>query len=174
MAVAPIAAPGPGTGGPELRDLVPGNNYILISGNPDPALRAASRAALSGGRGMVVTHVAPVKLRRQFYLPKGVLVMWLTDMEDAPGGINPKRMEFELAKAMLTFIREGQGGVLVIDCFEHLVQENGYERSFATLKRVLDAASEAGASVIAVVNPRTLGERLGDVRSAFDRVVKEE
>ena len=174
QSVAPIAASGPGTGGTALRNLVPGNNYILISGNPDAALRAAARAALSGGRGMVVTHIAPVKLRRQFYLPKGVLVMWLTDMEDAPGGINPKRMEFELAKAMLTFIREGQGGVLVIDCFEHLVQENGYERSFATLKRVLDAASEAGASVIAVVNPRTLGDRLGDVRSAFDRVVKDE
>jgi hypothetical protein len=170
-APTPAAAPASEAVERGLRSLVPGNNYILLSDSPDAALRAASRAALSGGRGMVVTHVSPVKLRRQFYLPRGVLVVWLTDMEDAPGGINPKRMEFELAKAMLTFIREGQGGVLVIDCFEHLVQENGFERSFATLKRVLDAASETGACVIAVVNPRTLGDRVGDVKSAFDSSV---
>ena len=114
----------------------------------------------------------PDKLRKQYGF-EGVDLYWLTDTETSPKAIDPKRIDFEMMRALSNFIKKTKGGAVLLDGLEYLIVENSFERVLKLIKKVNDLASVHEVTFIVPVTAGSLGsDELTLLRKEFDRVIE--
>ena len=113
----------------------------------------------------------PEKLKREYDLPEAAELYWLSDTNPGPRTLDPKRLDFEIMRALSNFVKNHKGGVLVLEGLEYLVVENSFDRVLKFIKKVNDLASVHDATMFVPVTPTGLGpEEMTLLRKEFDKV----
>jgi len=149
----------------------PGYNYLVLTTDAAPVYGWFGRLVRQGTKGLAVSTTFPDKLRKDYRLETAEL-LWLSDTNKGPTTLDPRRLEFEMMRALMGFIRSNPGGALVVDGLEHLVVENTLERVLRFVKRLNDLASVNRITLFVPVAAGSLApEDLSVLQQAFDRVV---
>jgi hypothetical protein len=156
-----------------LMRLESGYNYLILSPQPREGFESFAELVGDGAKGMVITTTKPEKALREHGLEAAdVEKLWLTDSK-AAGAVNPKRIEFELTRDTVAFLKKNPKGVLMIEGVEYLISEASFEKASRFVKKLADLASGTGATLIVTVNPAVVKDQLGVLRKGFDKVLFE-
>lgn len=146
-------------------------NYLVIAEHPVLAYDWFKAVVKSGVPGLVMSTTFPEKLKREFELPEGIETYWLSDTSPGPRTIDPRRLDFEIMRALSNFVKNNKGGALVLDGLEYLVVENSFDRVLKFIKKVNDLASVHDATMFVPLTPTGLGpEEMTLLRKEFDKV----
>ncbi len=153
-----------------LKEIPKGYNYLLIADEPHVAYEWFASVVRQGGMGLCMSTTFPEKLRREYGLPE-VELYWLSDTNPGPRTLDPKRLDFEIMRALSNFVKGNKGGAIVLDGLEYLIVENSFDRVLKFIKKVNDLASVHDVTMFAPVTPTGLGpEEMTLLRKEFDKV----
>jgi hypothetical protein len=146
-------------------------NYLVITDEPVFAYDWFKAVVKTGTPGLVMSTTFSEKLKREFDLPEGVELYWLSDTNPGTRTLDPKRLDFEIMRALSNFVKNNKGGVLVLEGLEYLVVENSFDRVLKFIKKVNDLASVHDATMFVPVTPTGLGpEEMTLLKKEFDKV----
>jgi DNA-directed RNA polymerase subunit RPC12/RpoP len=146
-------------------------NYLVITEDPVLAYDWLKAVVRTGVPGLVMSTTFPEKLKREFELADGVELYWLSDTSPGPRTLDPRRLDFEIMRALSNFVKNNKGGALVLDGIEYLVVENSFDRVLKFVKKVNDLASVHDATMFVPITPTGLGpEEMTLLRKEFDKV----
>jgi hypothetical protein len=147
-----------------------GYNYLIIAETPDPAYAILGTYISRRIPALALSTTPKEKLVKKYNL--GVTeVYWITTMGTGDNIVDPKRLDFEIMRAISTFMKEKGGGIVLIDGVEYLISENGYEAVSTFLKKINDMASVNNFTILVPVNPAGIeSEKLSALRREFDKV----
>lgn len=112
---------------------------------------------LNGRKGFVISR-EPSSLVKRRLGSKEVPVLWLTKVEGG-NSIHPSRLPY-LLQTLVDFMREDDAPKLVLlDCFEYLVLENGFKPVFKFLTSLKDYALLNNAVILLPLFKNALDER---------------
>jgi len=153
-----------------LKDIARGLNYLLIADEPHAAYEWFNSVVRKGAPGLCMSTTFPEKLRREYGLPD-VELYWISDTNPGPHTLDPKRLDFEIMRALSNFVKNNKGGALVLDGLEYLIVENSFDRVLKFIKKVNDLASVHDAMMFVPITPTGLGpEEMTLLRKEFDKV----
>jgi len=153
-----------------LQEISKGYNYLVIADEPHVAYEWFKGVVKGGVPGLCMSTTFPEKLRREYGLPD-VELYWMSDTNPGPRTLDPKRLDFEIMRAMSNFLKANKGGALVLDGLEYLVVENSFDRVLRFIKKVNDLASVHDATMFVPITPTGLGpEEATLLRKEFDKV----
>ncbi len=155
-----------------LQEVAQGYNYLIVDDNPSVAYEEYKTILKKDVPGLCVSTTFPEKLRKEFEIEVGGL-FWLSDTVTDPSvkTIDPKRLDFELMRAVSNFFKESPKGVVMIDGIEYLVVENGFDRVLRFVKKINDLASVNDATIFVPLTPSSLGrDEFAMLRKEFDKV----
>jgi len=153
-----------------LKEVPRGYNYLLIADEPHTAYEWFNSVVRKDVPGLCMSTTFPEKLRREYGLPE-VELYWVSDTNPGPRTLDPKRLDFEIMRALSNFVKNNKGSALVLDGLEYLVVENSFDRVLKFIKKVNDLASVHDATMFVPVTPTGLGpEEMTLLRKEFDKV----
>jgi hypothetical protein len=153
-----------------LRALDDGLNYLVIDNDPGTSYSWLLGMARREKPTLCMTTSFPEKVVKEYRL-EGVEMYWLSDTNPGPKTLDPKRLEFEVIRALSNFAKDFKGGAIILDGLEYLVVENGFDKTFKFIKKVNDLCSVHGTTFIVPITPGALGpDELTMLRKEFDRV----
>lgn len=152
--------------GGRLRRLDAGKAYLLVASNPAIAFGWLKDLTKGGKPAVCLTSATPERLRLEFGL-KGVELHQVS--ASAPNAVDPKRLDPAGLKVILPLSRSEQGGVLLYDGLDQMINESSLGEIVRFLRKANDMAFVHGVTVIARVTPGILGEsELKRLASEFD------
>ncbi len=155
-----------------LQEIQRGYNYLVLAPENDLALEWFHSIVKKDVPGLAMSTTFQEKLRKEFGF-EGVDLYWLTDTDTGPKSIDPKRIDFEMMRALSNFIKRTKGGAVLLDGLEYLVVENSFDRVLKFIKKVNDLASVHEVTLIIPVTAGSLGsDELTLLRKEFDRVIE--
>jgi ribosomal protein S27E len=155
-----------------LQEVAEGYNYLIVDDNPTVAYEEFKTVLRKDVPGLTISTTFPEKLRKEFEIVEGDM-FWLSDTVTDPSikTIDPKRLDFEMMRAVSNFFKETPRGVLMIDGIEYLVVENGFDRVLRFVKKINDLASVNDATIFVPLTPSALGkDEFAMLRKEFDKV----
>jgi len=108
------------------KEFQPGRNYLVYEEKPDKTYILFSELVKKGLPGLCITSTFPSKIRETYNIETAQLY-WLTDSSSEPGTLKPKRLDFEITKIIVEFMKSALNGIVLLDGFEYLVMENNFE-----------------------------------------------
>ena len=153
-----------------LKDVARAYNYLLIADEPHVAYEWFNSVVRKGVPGLCMSTTFPEKVRREYGLPD-VELYWVSDTNPGPRTLDPKRLDFEIMRALSNFVKNNKGGAIVLDGIEYLVVENSFDRVLKFVKKVNDLASVHDVTMFVPVTSTGLGpEEMTLLRKEFDKV----
>jgi hypothetical protein len=147
-----------------------GYNHIILEESSKNAFVALKDLTWDETKGLILSTTFPSKLNKEYGLEK-VEKIWLSHSSSNEfAAIDPKRLEFEITRALSNFMKD-KGGIILIDGLEYLVVENGFENVLKFLKKIGDLSSVNNCTLIISVNPTSLSsDQLTVLKKDFDKV----
>ncbi len=139
--------------GGHLRALEPGKGYLVVASNPAVTFGWLRDLTKGGKPALCLTTAAPERLRLEYGL-RGVDFVHVSST--ARRAIRPKRLDPDALKSILALLRAEQGGVLLFDGLEHIVNESSVGDIVRFLRKVNDMAFVHAVTVLARVSPGAL------------------
>jgi len=100
-------------------------------------------------------------------------VIWLTETTEDQRRQDPRRFGSEGVGRVGKFFRQREGSAALLDGFEYLSAEQGFEEALRGLKRILDFNSVHEGIFITVVAPSSFSiEEINKLKVEFDRVAE--
>lgn len=155
-----------------LQEIALGYNYLIVDDNPAVAFEEFNSILKKEVPSLCISTTFPDKLRKEYDVQDTDL-FWLSDTATDPSvkTLDPKRLDFELMRAISNFFKDSPKGVVIIDGIEYLTVENGFERVLRFVKKINDLASVSDATVIVPVGPSALGkDEFAMLKKEFDKV----
>ncbi|MCK5292197.1 MAG: DUF835 domain-containing protein [Thermoplasmata archaeon] len=155
-----------------LQEVAEGYNYLIVDDNASVAYEEYKTILQKDVPGLCISTTFPEKLRKEFDIGESDM-FWLSDTVSDPSvkTIDPKRLDFEMMRAVSNFFKEIPRGVLMIDGIEFLVVENGFDRVLRFVKKINDLASVSDATIFVPLTPSSLGrDEFAMLRKEFDKV----
>jgi ribosomal protein S27E len=155
-----------------LQEVAEGYNYLIVDDNPSVAYEEFKTILRKDVPGLTISTTFPDKLKKEFEIAEGDLY-WLSDTVTDPAikTIDPKRLDFEMMRAVSNFFKDTPRGVLMIDGIEYLIVENGFDRVLRFVKKINDLASVNDATIFVSLTPSSLGkDEFAMLRKEFDKV----
>lgn len=153
-----------------LKKTEKGYNYLFIDITPEIAYHVFNGFIKENSPALCLSTSPKEKLVKKYNLGEAK-TYWLTTMSTSEHTLDPKRMDFEVMRSISSFMKENDGGVVLIDGVEHLISENGFEATSVFMKKVMDMASVYIITLIVPVSPSNVEkEGLGTLWRDFDRV----
>jgi len=153
-----------------LRALDEGLNYLVIDKDPSTSYSWLLGMVRREKPTLCMTTTFPEKVVKEYRM-EGVEMYWLSDTNPGPRTLDPKRLEFEVIRALSNFAKSHKGGAILLDGLEYLVVENGFDKAFKFIKKVNDLCGVHGTTFIVPITPGALGpDELMMLRKEFDRV----
>jgi ribosomal protein S27E len=155
-----------------LQEVAVGYNYLIVDDDPTVAYEEYKSVLKKDVPAMCVSTTFPEKLTKEFDIKKADLY-WLSDTatDMSVKTLDPKRLDFEMMRAISNFFKESPGGVVMIDGLEYLVVENGFDRVLRFVKKINDLASVNDATIFVPLTPSSLGDdEFAMLRKEFDKV----
>jgi hypothetical protein len=143
-----------GAGEPSLKS---GQMY-LVKKDPAKAFDIFARTVFNGYEGLCITRVFPPTMRKKYGLEKTPIV-WLTS--EASAGEQSVKSIQELSILIGAFLQKAKKAVILLDGFEYIVTNNGFEPFIRFLQILNDRLQRSGGVLIAplleeALNPREL------------------
>ena len=122
---------------------------------------------------MCISTSFPDKLKREYDLDS-VDLIWLTDTSTTDGKtMNPHRLEFEMMRSYASFVKNNTNPVVLLDGFEYMVVENGFEKVFKFIKKLNDLSSVNSGTLFIPIGTTSLEtDQLGVLKKEFDKVIE--
>jgi hypothetical protein len=158
--------------GSTLLEVSQGYNYLIVDDDPSVAFQGFKSILKKKIPGLCISTTFPEKLSRRYDV-EGATLYWLTDAaaQTSVHTLDPKRLEFEMMRAISNFLKESPEGAVMIDGVENLIVENGFDDVFRFLKKINDLASVGGATIFVSLAPSSLGkDELALLQKEFDKV----
>jgi hypothetical protein len=155
-----------------LEDVKPGYNYLVVDSEPNVAYSMFTSILKKGYSGLVISTTFPEKLKKEYNMSQCEII-WLTDTS-VPNQktLNPHRLEFEMMRMYSAFVKSNQKSAVMLDGFEYLVVENGFDKVYKFIKKVNDLSSVHQATLMVPIGPSSLEpDQLGTLKKEFDEVV---
>jgi ribosomal protein S27E len=153
-----------------LKEVETGYNYLIIDDHPAMAYEQFKSILGRNIPGLCFSTVFPEKLEREYGL-EGADLYWISDTSTEHKAVDPKRLDFELMRALGNFVKTYPGSVVMLDGLEYLVVENGFDRVLKFIKKVNDLASVNDCTLFVPITPTSLGgDEISMLRKEFDRV----
>ena len=155
-----------------LEKLDEGYNYLVVSNEHKDAFEMFVSMLKSGCTGLSISTTFPDKLRKEHDMAQSEVV-WLTDTSVADKKtINPHRLEFEMMRMYASFVKGNPKSVIILDGFEYLVVENGFDKVFKFIKKINDLSSVNSATLFVPIGTDSLEpDQLGTLKKEFDKVM---
>ncbi|MGB9636367.1 MAG: DUF835 domain-containing protein [Thermoplasmata archaeon] len=146
-----------------------GYSYLIFESKTEKTFEIF-REMLKDSPGLCITTTYPDKVREEYGL-NSATIYWLSDTETtAVPVVKPSRMEFEIMRAITTFIKNNKNAVLLIDGFENLVLGNNFLDALKFMKRVNDVAAMHHATILVPISPKAFDEKdMYTLRKEFDK-----
>ncbi len=155
--------------GGSLRSLDAGKRYLLVASNPAIAFHWLADLSKGGKPSLVITTAAPDRLRLEFGL-KGAQVVQVS--AQAPGAVDPRKLDPVGLKAILPLAREGKSGILLYDGLDQMVAASSMGDVVRFLRKANDMAFVHQITVIGRVGPGVLAEpEIDRLAAEFDEVM---
>jgi hypothetical protein len=158
--------------GSTLLEIATGFNYLIVDDDPGVAFQGFKSILKKEVPGLCISTTFPDKLGKRYDVD-GAELYWLTDTgaETNVNTLDPKRLDFEMMRAISNFLKEHPEGAVMIDGIENLIVENGFDDVFRFIKKINDLASVGGATIFVPLAPSSLAaEELSVLQKEFDRV----
>jgi tetratricopeptide (TPR) repeat protein/Cdc6-like AAA superfamily ATPase len=130
-------------------------SYLVPGAYTDRSYELFGNFVHRGFSGLCVSTEYPDNLKEKYQLQDADF-LWLTDVSGHEEAVNPKRFEFELTKEISSFIKANKGGAVLLDGFDYLVLENGFENVVRFTKKVTDLANMNSSTIFVPINPKSL------------------
>ena len=155
-----------------LEKLDDGYNYLVVSNEHKTAFEMFVSMMKSGCTGLSISTTFPDKLKKEHDMAQAEVV-WLTDTSVADKKtINPHRLEFEMMRMYASFVKGNPKSVIILDGFEYLVVENGFDKVFKFIKKINDLSSVNSATLFVPIGTDSLEpDQLGTLKKEFDKVM---
>jgi hypothetical protein len=162
--------PAPAPPSPER--LESGFNYLLEEPQPKRSFEFFKAKVAQGAKGLCISTSYPKKIIEEYGL-QGSTVYWLSELEFDNQSLHPRRLDFEVTRAIQNFVKSNPSSVLIIDGVEFLILINGFERVMTFIKKMNDIMSATASTLITSINPSAFSEeKLSIIEREFDRVLK--
>ena len=162
--------PAPAPPSPER--LESGFNYLVEEPQPRRSFEFFEAKVAQGAKGLCISTSYPKKIIEEYGL-HGSTVYWLSELEFDNQSLHPRRLDFEVTRAIQNFVKSNPSSVLIIDGVEFLILINGFERVMTFIKKMNDIMSATASTLITSINPSAFSEeKLSIIEREFDRVLK--
>jgi hypothetical protein len=150
----------------------PGYNYLIISHDRATVYDLMVNLLKSKKLvGLCITSTFPEKVKKEYNL-QNTDVVWVSDTTGDPTILNPKRLEFETMRTIGNFLKGKKDAVLMLDGFEYLIVENGFEKVLKFIKKINDLSSVNHSTFLVPLGPDSITpEQVGTLRKEFDKVI---
>lgn len=156
--------------GSALKVVETGYNHLVVDNTPTVAYEQFNSLMKKNLAGLIISTTYPEKLKKQITV-ENVELYWLTDTSSEFQTLDPKRLDFEIMRAISNFVKKSEGGVIILDGLEYLAVENGFEVSLKFIKKVNDLCSINDATLVVPITPLSLAQdQLSMLKKEFDRV----
>ena len=157
---------------PSPEKLESGFNYLLEEPQPKRSFEFFKAKVAQGAKGLCISTSYPKKIIEEYGL-HGSTVYWLSELEFDNQSLHPRRLDFEVTRAIQNFVKSNPSSVLIIDGVEFLILINGFERVMTFIKKMNDIMSATASTLITSINPSAFSEeKLSIIEREFDRVLK--
>ncbi len=156
-----------------LAKIEPGYNYLVISKDRAAVYNVMSNMLKANKSvGLCITSTFPEKIKKEYDL-KNAEVVWVSDTTGDPSILNPKRLEFETMRTIGNFLKGRPGAILLLDGFEYLTVENGFEKVLKFIKKINDLSSVNHSTFLVPMGGDSITpEQMGILRKEFDKVIE--
>jgi uncharacterized Zn finger protein (UPF0148 family) len=179
---APMTQPSPTIGGqPETHGtsedtdqrkvLEKGHSHLIYEEMPDRVFSMFKLLVTEEKiPAIIISTIFPAKIRKNYNFEE-MDIIWLTETSvEGERIMKPKRLDFEISKTLIEFMREEKDCAILLEGLEYLIMENSFQTILKFIKKMNDLASAYGATVVMPVNPRTTSEKeLNMLKREFDR-----
>jgi hypothetical protein len=150
-----------------------GYNYLIEEPQPKRSFEFfKAKTTGQGTKGLCISTSYPKKIIEEYGL-HGTTVYWLSELEFDNQSLHPRRLDFEVTRAIQNFVKSNPSSVLIIDGVEFLILINGFERVMTFIKKMNDIMSATASTLITSINPSAFSEeKLSIIEREFDRVYK--
>jgi hypothetical protein len=149
-----------------------GYNYLIEEPQPKRSFEFFKAKVGKGAKGLCISTSYPKKIVEEYGL-HGTTVYWLSELEFDNQSLHPRRLDFEVTRAIQNFVKSNPSSVLIIDGVEFLILINGFERVMTFIKKMNDIMSATASTLITSINPSAFSEeKLSIIEREFDRVYK--
>jgi hypothetical protein len=149
-----------------------GFNYLIEEPQPKRSFEFFKAKVSKGAKGLCISTSYPKKIIEEYGL-QGTTVYWLSELEFDNQSLHPRRLDFEVTRAIQNFVKSNPSSVLIIDGVEFLILINGFERVMTFIKKMNDIMSATASTLITSINPSAFSEeKLSIIEREFDRVYK--
>jgi hypothetical protein len=172
---SPPAPPAPPTPPPPPLEMLikKGYNNLILDDTPSTTYEAFAGFLEKGVGGLCITTTYPAKLRKDYnFANTDVDIVWISRSVDKDA-IDPKRLDFEIARAINNFVKSKKGGMILLDGLEYLIVENGLDNVLKFLKKTTDLSSIYECTLLVLVNPNSL--KIGELvllKKEFDEIIE--
>jgi hypothetical protein len=155
-----------------LEKVETGYNYLIVDNTPKLAFQMFVSTMKQGAKGLSISTTFPDKLRKEHEMTQAD-VIWLTDTSVSDQKtLNPHRLEFEMMRMYSSFVKNNPKSAVILDGFEYLVVENGFDKVFKFIKKVNDLSSVNNATLFVPIGTTSLEQdQLGTLKKEFDKVI---
>ncbi|MBI5000959.1 MAG: DUF835 domain-containing protein [Euryarchaeota archaeon] len=156
-----------------LEAIESGYNYLVVTEERRNAYEAMMGLVKSKKMiGLAITTTFPDKVKKEYDLGN-TEVVWMSDTSGDPKILNPKRLEFETMRTIGNFIKGRKDSVLMIDGFEYLVVENGFDKVLKFFKKINDLCSVNQSTFLVPMSPGAVTpDQLAILKKEFDQVIE--
>jgi len=153
-----------------LKEVERGFNYLVIDRDANSAYDQFKSLVKKKVPGLCLSTTFPEKLKKEYDL-ENVDVYWLSDTSTNQKTLDPRRLDFEIMRAISNFVKKYKGGVVMLEGVEYLAVENTFDKVLKFIKKVNDLASVNDATLFVPISPGALSEdELYLLKMEFDRV----
>ena len=155
-----------------LEKVEEGYNYLVVDNTPRLAFQMFVSSMKQGAKGLSISTTFPDKLKKEHDMSQAD-VIWLTDTSVSDQKtLNPHRLEFEMMRMYSSFVKNNPSSAVILDGFEYLVVENGFDKVFKFIKKVNDLSSVNNATLFVPIGTTSLeSDQLGTLKKEFDKVI---
>jgi len=149
-----------------------GYNYLIEEPQPKRSFEFFKAKVGQGAKGLCISTSYPKKIVEEYGL-HGTTVYWLSELEFDNQSLHPRRLDFEVTRAIQNFVKSNPSSVLIIDGVEFLILINGFERVMTFIKKMNDIMSATASTLITSINPSAFSEeKLSIIEREFDRILR--
>ncbi len=135
-----------------------GYNYLLLDSEEKHSFDLLKEFMLEGLPTLVITTKIPSKIEDRYGLHRSKII-WLSDRTSSDyDAIDPKRLDFEITRAITNFSKENERSVIFLDGFEYLLVENTFEKVSTFIKKTTDTCSLNASTYLVYMNPNSLSK----------------
>ena len=155
---------------PQRHILEKGTTYLIYEEKPDKTFTLFQNLSKQDVPGLAITTIFPSKLEKNYGF-EDIECKWLTETShEDMDTLNPKRLEFEIARMINNFMRKHNQSAILIEGIEYLILENGFDRVIKFIKNMNDTASAHNTTIVVPINPRSIDEKeLNMLKREFDK-----